>query len=85
MRFIAEIDIMPLPNLLDPQGKTIMNTLHNLNYKNISNIRIGKHISIILTAENIEKAKEKIHEIAKKVLINPIVEYYTFSIKEFEK
>lgn len=85
MRFIAEIDVMPLPNLLDPQGKTVRNTLHSLNYKNIIDVRIGKHITLSLDAPSKEEAEKMVKEIAGKVLINPIVQYYTFTVKETEQ
>ncbi len=84
MRFVAEIDVMPLPNLLDPQGKTVRNTLHSLGHSNIEDVRIGKHITLTLTADSKELAEKQVNEIAKKVLINPIVQYYTFTLKEVE-
>ncbi len=82
MRYIAEIDVMPLPNLLDPQGKAVNNTLHSLGYNNVSKVRIGKHITLTVEAENQAKAEELVKEIAEKVLINPIVQYYSFRVKE---
>ena len=84
MRFIAEIDIMPLPNLLDPQGKTVRNTLHSLQYSNVLDVRIGKHITLSIEAESEEEAKQMVKDISEKVLINPIVQYYTFTLKEAE-
>ena len=85
MRFIAEIDVMPLPNLLDPQGKTVRNTLHSLNYSGVKDVRIGKHITMTLEADSRGQAEEMVKEIASKVLINPIVQYYTFELKEAEQ
>ena len=82
MHFIAEIDIMPLPNLLDPQGKTVRNTLQSLGFSQVDKVRIGKHITLSLNAESQEKAEQTVKEIAEKVLINPIVQYYTFTLKE---
>ncbi len=82
MHFIAEIDIMPLPNLLDPQGKTVCNTLQSLGFSQVDKVRIGKHITLSLDTESQEKAEQTVKEIAEKVLINPIVQYYTFTLKE---
>ncbi len=84
MRFVAEIDIMPLPNLLDPQGKTVRNTLHSLQYSNVIDVRIGKHITLSLEADSEDQAKQMVKDISEKVLINPIVQYYTFTLKEAE-
>ena len=85
MRFIAEIDVMPLSNLLDPQGKTVRNTLHSLNYSSVMDVRIGKHITMTLEADSREQAKKMVNEIAEKILINPIVQYYSFELKEVEQ
>lgn len=82
MKFTAEINVMPLKALLDPQGKAVNQTLNNINFKNIENVRIGKHISLEIDADNKNKAEEIIDEICKKVLSNPVMEYYEFKISK---
>ena len=52
MNFLAEIKIMPLKELLDPQGKAVMGGLSNLGLKNIDDVRIGKHIQLNIEANN---------------------------------
>ena len=80
MKFKAEIDVMPLPNLVDPQGNAVRNTLHNIGYKQVNDVRIGKHITLTFEAENERQAKELVEEICEKVLINPIVNYYKYQV-----
>ena len=82
MKFIAEINVMPLKALLDPQGKAVTQTLHNINFKTVENVRIGKHISLEIEADNKSQANEKVDEMCKKVLSNPVMEYYEFTISE---
>ncbi len=82
MKYISEINVMPLKALLDPQGKAVTGTLHNMDYKSIENVRIGKHIVLELEAEHQEEAEKKVNEICTKVLSNPIMEYFEFSVKE---
>jgi phosphoribosylformylglycinamidine synthase len=82
MKFIAEINVMPLKALLDPQGKAVSQTLHNIGFKTVSDVRIGKHIHLTLDADNDEQANQKVTEICEKVLINPIMEGYTFIINK---
>lgn len=84
MKFIAEIKVMPQKALLDPQGKTVNNLMQNLGYNNIDNLRIGKHVRLEAEAENEEKAKEQVEEICKKVLSNPVMEEYEFTIEAAE-
>jgi phosphoribosylformylglycinamidine (FGAM) synthase PurS component len=46
MKFKAEIDVMPLKALLDPQGKAVTGSMKNLGLSEIQNVRIGKHITL---------------------------------------
>jgi phosphoribosylformylglycinamidine synthase len=81
MKFLAEIDIMPHKELLDPQGKTVAKNMGNLNISGVEDIRIGKHISITLEAEDEATASEKVDTACKKLLANLIMETYSFSLK----
>lgn len=82
MKFKAEIDIMPLKALLDPQGKAVTSSLKNLNLSEIDNVRIGKHISLEIEADSKKSASEKVEEACKKILANHLMESYEFTIKE---
>ena len=62
MKFIAEINIMPLKALLDPQGKAVTQSMKNIGFQEVSNVRIGKHITLEIEAESKEKAMEKVTE-----------------------
>lgn len=81
MKYIAEIDIMPLKELLDPQGKTVSNNMKNVNLDGIEDVRIGKHIRMTLTADSEAAAKEKVEIACKKLLANPIMEAYTYDVR----
>ena len=82
MKFIAEIDVMPLKALLDPQGKAVTASMQNTGFKNIDNVRIGKHITLEIEADSEKQAGEQIDEACKKILTNPIIEGYEFSIRK---
>ncbi|MEQ8909117.1 MAG: phosphoribosylformylglycinamidine synthase subunit PurS [Vicingaceae bacterium] len=82
MKFKAEIDIMPLKALLDPQGKAVTSSLKNLNLSEIENVRIGKHISLEIEAVDKASASEKVEEACKKILANYLMESYEFEIEE---
>jgi len=84
MRFQAEINVMPLKALLDPQGKAVTNTLHNIGYVTVENVRIGKHISLEIEAQDENEATQKINDVCNKVLINPIMEGFEYEIKEIK-
>jgi phosphoribosylformylglycinamidine synthase len=84
MKFIAEIDVMPLKALLDPQGKAVGTTLAGLGYSDVQNVRIGKHITLEIEATNKEKAMTIVNEICAKVLHNPIMEGFEYDLHESE-
>jgi len=73
---------MPQEALLDPQGKTVENNTSRLGIDNISNIRIGKHVSLEVNSENKEQAEETVKKICNQLLVNQITEQYTYEIIE---
>lgn len=80
MKFKAEIDVMPLDALLDPQGKAVSNAMKNVGLPEIDGVRIGKHIRLFVEAENEAIASQKVEEACKKMLANQIMESYSFSL-----
>ncbi len=80
MKFKAEIDVMPHDALLDPQGKAVTNSMGNLNLAEITNVRIGKHITLHVDAADENTAKTKVDEACKKLLCNQIMENYRFTV-----
>jgi phosphoribosylformylglycinamidine synthase len=78
MKYTAEIDVMPLKALLDPQGKAVAHGLTNMGLTEIENVRIGKHITLEVDAPSEEIAKTKVDEACKKLLSNPVMESYQF-------
>ena len=79
MTYTAQIKVMPLKNLLDPQGKAVMGGLKNLGIV-VNDVRIGKHIDLSIDAESEADAREKAEEAAKKLLANQVMEHYEITI-----
>jgi phosphoribosylformylglycinamidine synthase len=80
MKFIADIDVMPLKALLDPQGKAVTGSMKNLGLPEIQNVRIGKHITLEIEADNEAAARARVDEACKKLLCNQIMESYEFKL-----
>jgi phosphoribosylformylglycinamidine synthase len=83
-KYIAEINVMPLKTLLDPQGKAVHHSMKNIGFSEVSSVRIGKHITIELEAESKEKAMERVNEVCNKILANPVMEGYEYEVREAE-
>jgi phosphoribosylformylglycinamidine synthase subunit PurS len=81
-KFLAEIDVMPKKEILDPQGKAVTGSMKNLGLAEIHNVRIGKHVTLEIEAETKEIATAKVDEACKNLLANLIMESYTFSVTE---
>ncbi len=82
MIFRAEINVMPLKALLDPQGKAITKSMKNLGLPEITNVRMGKHITLEVEAESRQAAQQKVETACQKLLANPIMEYFEFELFE---
>lgn len=80
MTYTAEIKVMPLKELLDPQGKAVMSGLKNLGLTKVDDVRIGKNITLRIEAENPEQAKRVAEEASKQLLANPVMEYFEIAV-----
>ncbi len=79
MTFTVQIKVMPLKELLDPQGKAVLGGLESLGLGGVEDVRIGKNITLRINADSAEKAKQIAEEASKKLLANPVMEYFEIS------
>jgi len=82
MKYTAHINIMPHKELLDPQGKAVNNSLHNLGLTQVQDVRIGKHITVSLDAADKNTAEQLVNEACKKLLANAVMESFDFTLVE---
>lgn len=82
MLYNVQIKVMPLKDLLDPQGKAVLGGLHNLGIQSVTDVRVGKHISLQVEASSAEEAKTIAAEASNKLLANAVMEF--FEIEVFE-
>ena len=80
MTYTVQVKVMPLKELLDPQGKAVMGGLQNLGLGNIQDVRVGKNITLQVEANTPDHAKAIAEEASKKLLANPVMEYFEISI-----
>jgi phosphoribosylformylglycinamidine synthase len=81
MKFIAEIDIMPHKELLDPQGKAVINNLGHLHLSGVADVRIGRHVQMTLEADTEATARQTVETACQKLLANGIVETFHYTLK----
>jgi phosphoribosylformylglycinamidine synthase len=76
MIFQVQIKVMPLKDLLDPQGKAVLGGLHNLGMTEVQDVRVGKHITLQIDADNEAAAREMAEKASKQLLANAVMEYF---------
>lgn len=85
MKFTAEIQIIPLPEIFEPQGQTVLRHLEKLQIKGVDQMRIGKFVALELVAEDETAAQKTVEQVCQKLLAHPLVETYNFQLKVIEE
>jgi phosphoribosylformylglycinamidine synthase PurS subunit len=76
----AQIKVTLRKSILDPQGKTVEHSIQSLGYKNVVDTRIGKYVELKLDSSSEEEAKKITEAVCSKLLANPVMEDYEYSI-----
>jgi len=76
----ARIEVGHRPGILDPQGGVIERALPALGYGNVSHVRVGKSIRLIVEAADEATARAEVEEMCRKLLANPVIEDYTIHL-----
>ena len=80
MKFRFEVIVSLKPGLLDPQGKAVEGSLPAMGWTNVSDVRIGKHIDLVVDARSESEATGLVSEIAERLLSNPVIEDYRVAL-----
>ena len=81
--YLAKINITLKPTVNDPQGLTIKGALHNLRFRDVTSVRMGKYIELKVDEKDKNRAHEQVNEMCHKLLSNPIIENYSFELEGF--
>ena len=80
MIYNVQVTVMPLNDLLDPQGKAVLGGLQNLGINSIKDVRVGKQIALTIEAASEEEAKTIAENASKQLLANQVMEFYKIAI-----
>lgn len=78
----AIVTVMLKKGIFDPQGRAVHNGLESIGFEDIKGVRVGKQIEIDLDIDDKAVAETKVHAMCDKMLTNPVVESYSFTIKD---
>ena len=82
MKARVAIDVMLRDGILDPQGKTIEDNLPSLGFEGVSEIRVGKHIELVVEASSRDEVVARVEEMSRRFLSNPVIEDFTFRVED---
>ena len=82
MRYEAHVEVTHRPGILDPAGATVERALPALGWGNVSQVRIGKSIRLVVDAADEAAATAQVEEMCRRVLTNPVIEDYEVSLQE---
>ncbi len=82
--YLSRIYIQLKESVLDPQGQAVIQTLHDLNHKEVEDVRIGKYIELKLNAGNKQEAEASVKKYCDTLLSNPVIETYQFEVESLE-
>ncbi|NLO89830.1 MAG: phosphoribosylformylglycinamidine synthase subunit PurS [Clostridia bacterium] len=80
--FLAKIYVTLKEGVLDPQGNAVGKALHSMNYKEVQKVKVGKYVELYIEGENAEEVGKRVDEICGKLLVNPVVEQYSYELVE---
>ncbi|MFP5039996.1 phosphoribosylformylglycinamidine synthase subunit PurS [Parasediminibacterium sp. JCM 36343] len=80
MIYTIHINVMPLKNLLDPQGKAVLSGLANLGLADVKDVRVGKRVTLQIEADREDAARAIAEEASKKLLANAVMEYFEIEV-----
>jgi phosphoribosylformylglycinamidine synthase subunit PurS len=73
-RYRFEVVVMLKPGLADPQGKAVEDALPTMGWSGVGAVRVGKHIELTVDADSEDQARDRVGEIAGRLLSNPVIE-----------
>lgn len=81
MRYTAEVVISLKPVVNDPQGLTVRAGLRQLGFSEVSEVRVGKHISMEVDGNSKSSVRQRVADMCEKLLRNPVIEDYRIEIR----
>ena len=82
--FAARVEVLHRPGIADPAGATVERALPALGYTNVTQVHMGKVISLVVTAADADAARVQVEEMCERLLANPVIESYEVTVSALE-
>ena len=80
----ARVNVSHRPGIADPAGATVERALPALGYTNVTQVHIGKVITLVVDAADASAARMQVEEMCERLLANPVIESYDVTVSELE-
>jgi phosphoribosylformylglycinamidine synthase len=84
VKAIARIDVMLKPGISDVQGQVVERSLPAMGWENVSGVRVGKHLELVVEGASVEALKEQVEQMCERFLANTVIESYTVTVEPVE-
>ena len=84
-RYEAHVEVTHRPGILDPAGATVERALPALGWGNVSQVRIGKSIRLVIEATDETAAVAQVDAMCRGILTNPVIEDYELHLQELSQ
>lgn len=81
-RYQAVIEVLLRPGVFDPQGQAVTAALHALGHDTVEDVRVGKLVRVVVSAESAEAARTRAEQMCRELLANPVLENYQVRVEE---
>jgi len=75
------VDVMPKPEILDPQGKAVLGALPRLGFSGVTDVRQGKRFELEIAGDVTDAVLAEVEKMAETLLSNPVIENYTVRVE----
>jgi phosphoribosylformylglycinamidine synthase PurS subunit len=82
VKYRFEVIVSLKEGFLDPQGKAVQDALPTLGWQNVSEVRVGKHIEVLVESESRIEARAQVEEMARTFLSNPVIEDFVILVAD---
>jgi phosphoribosylformylglycinamidine synthase subunit PurS len=82
VKAVARIDVMLKSEIADPQGQTVERSLPAMGWENVSGVRVGKHLELVVEGASIDALKAQVEQMCETFLANPVIESYSVELEQ---
>ena len=82
VKAVAKIDVMLKPGISDVQGQVVERSLPAMGWENVSGVRVGKHLELVVEGTSLESLQEQVEQMCERFLANTVIESFSVTLEQ---